>query len=163
MTSQQTFTCSKSTRETLEVDVVLVSLFFTIAALNKKMFIWIASSDYETISIYIIYFQIIKLCWSIIVWNNKHWNVPERSNFLLLLECYMRNNLACLGGYPTHLDVSDMSNLFYFHFVFTWSRAMTRLLTEIQFCQPGETVMWMLIYQFKLTKLVFIMWLWSCV
>ena len=62
MTSQQTFTCSKSTRETLEVDVVLVSLFFTIAALNKKMFIWIASSDYETISIYIIYFQIIKLC-----------------------------------------------------------------------------------------------------
>ena len=62
MTSQQTFTCSKSTRETLEVDVVLVSLFFTIAALNKKMFIWIASSDYETISIYIIFFQIIKRC-----------------------------------------------------------------------------------------------------
>ena len=60
MTSQQTFTCSKSTRETLEVDVVLVSLFFTIAALNKKMFIWIASSDYETISIYIFFFQIIK-------------------------------------------------------------------------------------------------------
>ena len=62
MTSQQTFTCSKSTRETLEVDVVLVSLFFTIAALNKKMFIWIASSDYETISIYINFFQIIKRC-----------------------------------------------------------------------------------------------------
>ena len=62
MTSQQTFTCSKSTRETLEVDVVLVSLFFTIAALNKKMFIWIASSDYETISIYIDFFQIIKRC-----------------------------------------------------------------------------------------------------
>ena len=31
----------------------------------------------------------------------------------------MRNNLACLEGYPTHLDVSDMSNLFCFYFVFT--------------------------------------------
>ena len=64
----------------------------------------------------------------------------------------MRNNLARLGGYPIHLDVSDMSNLFYFHFVFTLSRAMTRLLTEIQFCQPDETVMRMLMYQFKVTK-----------
>ena len=34
---------------------------------------------------------------------------------------YMRNKLACLGKYLTHLDVADMSNLFYFHFVFTWS------------------------------------------
>ena len=85
------------------------------------------------------------------VWNNKHWNVSERSIFVTFRVCYMRNNLACLGGYPTHLDVSDMSNLFYFHFVFTWSRAMTHLLTKIQFCQPGEMVMWMLMYQFKLT------------
>ena len=30
MTSQQTFTCSKSTRETFEADVVLMSLFFTL-------------------------------------------------------------------------------------------------------------------------------------
>ena len=31
----------------------------------------------------------------------------------------MRNNLACLGEDLTHLDVADLSNLFYFHFVFT--------------------------------------------
>ena len=30
----------------------------------------------------------------------------------------MRNNLACLEGYPAHRDIADMSNLFYFHFVF---------------------------------------------
>ena len=30
----------------------------------------------------------------------------------------MKNNLACLGGYDTHRDVADMSNLFHFHFVF---------------------------------------------
>ena len=31
----------------------------------------------------------------------------------------MKNNLICLGEYLTHLDVADMSNLFYFNFVFT--------------------------------------------
>ena len=41
------------------------------------------------------------------------------ANFLLLFESgYMRNNLARLRGYPTHRDVADMSNLFYFHFEF---------------------------------------------
>ena len=30
---------------------------------------------------------------------------------------------------------------------------MTRLLTETQFRQPGETIMRMLMYQFKLTEL----------
>ena len=44
-------------------------------------------------------------------------NFYQRNNFLLLLEYdNMRNNLARLGGYPTHRDVADMSNLFYFHF-----------------------------------------------
>ena len=68
MTSQQTFTCSKSTRESLEVDVVLMSLFlllniihaifeFLLLTLNRKIFIWIASSDYETISSYIAFFK----------------------------------------------------------------------------------------------------------
>ena len=34
-------------------------------------------------------------------------------NVLLLCEYgYMRSNLAHLGGYPTHRDVADMSNLF---------------------------------------------------
>ena len=36
MTCQQTFTCSKSTPETLEVDVVLMSLFFTIAGFKQE-------------------------------------------------------------------------------------------------------------------------------
>ena len=62
MTSQETFTCSKSTRETVKVYVVLMSLFFTIATLNRKMFFWIASSDYETMFIYLLFFQIIKRC-----------------------------------------------------------------------------------------------------
>ena len=73
MTSQQAFTCSKSTRETLEVDIVLISLFLPLTiihtifeslllTLNRKIFISIASSDYETISIYIDFFQKIKRC-----------------------------------------------------------------------------------------------------
>ena len=37
---------------------------------------------------------------------------------MLLGYDYMRNNLAHLGGHPTHRDVNDMSNLFYFYFVF---------------------------------------------
>ena len=69
----------------------------------------------------------------------------------------MRNNLACLGEDLTHLDVADMSNLFYFHFVFTWSRVMRFekikiAVTDIQFSQARETVMQMLMHQFKLTK-----------
>ena len=70
MTSQQIFTCSKSARKTLEVDVVLMSLFLTLniihtifeSLLNRKMFIWIAPLDYETISINIYIYQTIKRC-----------------------------------------------------------------------------------------------------
>ena len=73
MTFQQTFTCSKSTRETLEVDVVLMSLFLPLniihtifesllLTLNRKIFIWIASSDYDTVSIYTDFFQTINRC-----------------------------------------------------------------------------------------------------
>ena len=53
-------------------------------------------------------------------------NFQKRSNFLLLFE-YGRSKLACLGGYPTHRDVADMSDLFYCHFEFIWSRGVTRL------------------------------------
>ena len=43
----------------------------------------------------------------------------KEASFLLLFEYgYMRSNLARLGGYPTHRDVDNMSNLFYFHFEF---------------------------------------------
>ena len=54
-----------------------------------------------------------------VVKKDGPWNVSERSNFLLLLVYgYIGNNLARIGGYPTHRYVADMSNLFYFHFVF---------------------------------------------
>ena len=74
----------------------------------------------------------------------------------------MRNNLACFGGYPTHLDVVDMSNLFYFHMI-----KEDDALTEISpfkaegmdknrynhFRQPGLIkIIRMRMYQFKLTK-----------
>ena len=99
MTSQQTYTCLKSARETMEVNVVLMSLFLPLniihtifesllLTLNRKIFIQIASSDYETISIDI-----------------------DFLDFLI--------DFSCLGGYLTHLDVADMSDLFYYHFVFT--------------------------------------------
>ena len=43
----------------------------------------------------------------------------KKANFLLLFKYgYMRSNLARLGAYPTHRDVADMSNLFYFYFGF---------------------------------------------
>ena len=72
MTSQQTFTCSKSTRKRLEFYVVL-SLFLPLniihtifesllLTLNRKIFIWIASSNNENKSIYIDFFQTIKRC-----------------------------------------------------------------------------------------------------
>ena len=35
---------------------------------------------------------------------------------MLLGYGYMRNNLVRLGEYPTHRDVADMSNLFYFFY-----------------------------------------------
>ena len=45
MTSQQTFTCSKSTRETLEFDVVLMSLFLKlVSAIFYQTFIF-SSND----------------------------------------------------------------------------------------------------------------------
>ena len=73
MTSQQSFTCSKPTKESLEVDVVLMSLFLPLniihtifesllLTLNRKIFIWIASSNNENKSIYIDFFQTIKRC-----------------------------------------------------------------------------------------------------
>ena len=73
VTSQQVFTGSKSIRETLKVVIVLMSLFLTLniiqtifesilLTLKRKKFIWIASSDYETIFIYVEFFQIIKRC-----------------------------------------------------------------------------------------------------
>ena len=76
MTSQKTITCSKLTRETINFEVVLMSSLLILKishtifeslllTLNRKMFIWIASSDYETISIQIDFFQTIKRCFQV--------------------------------------------------------------------------------------------------
>ena len=70
---QQTFTVSKSAREKLKVVVILMSLLLTLniihtivesllLTLNRKKFIWVAFSDYETTSICIEFFQTIKRC-----------------------------------------------------------------------------------------------------
>ena len=82
------------------------------------MFIWIASSDCETISLYINFFKIIKRCCQVHVQATLMFEIisiemfQKKHFFVTFRVCYMRNKLACLGGYPTHLDVSDMSNLF---------------------------------------------------
>ena len=100
--SQQAFTGSKSTRETLNVVVVLMSLFFALNIiqtifdplllnLNRKKFIWIASSDYETISIHIIFFQKIKRCCQVHGHTTPMFEIisigmSQKEVFLLLLE-----------------------------------------------------------------------------
>ena len=159
MTSQQTFTCSKSTWETSrQVDVILMSLFFTIADFKQENFYLDTFNWLWNYIHYIIFFQMIKRCCQVHVQPTSMFEIisigmfQKEAIFVTFRICYMRKDLPCLGEYPTPLDVSDISNLFYFHFAFTWSRAMTCLLTEIQFYQPGETVMRMLMYQFKLTK-----------
>ena len=100
--------------------------------LKRKKFIWIASSDY--IPIYIEFFQIIKRCCQMHVQVSSLFKIitikmfQKEAIFVTFKVCYMRNNLACLGGYPSHLDVADVSNFFFFFdFVFTRSRLMTRL------------------------------------
>ena len=83
---------------------------------------------------------------------------------------YMRNSLVHLGGYPTYQDVADVSNLFYYCSVFIWSRGMKCLQKSPlskrngmnknrykHFRQPVETkIMQMRMYQFKLTKNLFL-------
>ena len=70
---QQTFTVSNSAREKLKVVVILMSLLLTLniihtivesllLTLNRKKFIWVAFSDYETTSICIDFFQTKRCC-----------------------------------------------------------------------------------------------------
>ena len=94
--------------------------------------------------------------------RNKHFNA-----FRVWL---YEKQLGSLGGYPTHRDVADMSDLFHFYSVFIWSRGMThlprsRLLKQNgrnknrykHFREPVETkIMQMRMYQFKLTKSLFL-------
>ena len=99
---------------------------FLLLTLNREMFTGIASSDCDTISIYCIikfyidFFLTIKLCCQEhvqVLCEFTRTNFQERNNFLLLFE-YGTSKLARLGGYPTHRDVTDMSDLFYCHFEF---------------------------------------------
>ena len=158
MTSQRTFTCSKSTRETMEVDVVLMSLFFTIAGFKQEnvyldSFFWL----WDYIHLHKSFSNNKALLSStrtshINVWNNKYWNVSERSNFLLLLGYVYEKQFGLLSGI-THsprcfwyVESLLVSFCVYFNIRITVSPGW-----QIQFCQPGETVMRMLMYQFKLT------------
>ena len=113
MTFQQTFTCSKSTRETLEAELVLMTLFLTLniihtifesllLTLNRKMFIWIACSDYETISIYIKFFPTIKRCCQVHVQATSLFKIisirvfQKEAGFLLLLLYLYEKQLGLL-------------------------------------------------------------------
>ena len=78
----------------------------------------------------------------------------------------MKSNLAQLGGHPNQQDVADISNLFYFYFVFIWSRGMTLLSRSSLSKRNGMDKHWykhfnqldekkiisMRMYQFKLIK-----------
>ena len=147
-------------------------LVFLLLAWNRKMFIWIASSDYDTISIYIDLFQTIKCCFQVHVQTISLFKkirigmFKKEGIFLFLLGYgYIRNNLARLGGYPTHWYVADISNLFYFLFVFIWLLGVMYLPRSClskrngmnknrykHFRWPGETVIRIHMYQFKLKK-----------
>ena len=86
--------------------------------------------------------------------------IKKKANFLLLFKYgYMRSNLARLGEYPTHWDVADMSNLFYFYFGFVWSSEMIRLPSSRlskrnglnkNRCKREKEIIQMRMYQFKL-------------
>ena len=52
---------------------------------------------------------------------------------MLLGYGYMRNNFVRLGRYPTHRNDADMSNLFYFYFVFIWLIGMMRFYWDLAF------------------------------
>ena len=59
---------------------------------------------------------------------------------LLLGYEYIRDNLARFGRYPTNGDVADMSNLFYFHFVF-YDQGRWRVYRDIAFqIEMGWTI-----------------------
>ena len=61
---------------------------------------------------------------------NLHLRIfKKEANLSLPLEYgYMRSNLACLGGYPTHGDVTVMSSLFYFHYMIKGDDTLTEFL-----------------------------------
>ena len=168
ITSQQTFTCSKSTREILEVDVVLMSLFLTLniihtifesllLTLNRKIFIWIASSNYENKSIYIDFFQTIKRCCQVHVQATSLFKIitigmfQKEAIFCYFLGMLYEKQLGLLRGISDSPRCCWCVKSFLFSFCVYMIKA-DDTLTKIQFTQPGETVMRMLMHQFKLTK-----------
>ena len=107
MTSQQTFTCLKSTRESLEVDVVVMFLFLPLNIIH---------TIFESL---------------LLTLNKKNFYLDSffsLGNYIYLHRLFSNNKALLSSTRASYmLDAADMSNLFYFHFVFTWSRAMTRL------------------------------------
>ena len=75
-----------------KIHTIFESLLLT---LNSKIFIWIASSDYETISIYIDFFQTIKRCCQVYVQATLLFKIISNGMFqkeaiFLLLLGYVR-------------------------------------------------------------------------
>ena len=140
------------------------------------MFIGTVSFDYDTISIKCIinfcinFLQTVKCCCQVnvqaasLLKRNKNWNT-----FRVWLYEKQLGSLR-LGGFPTHQDVADISDRFYFYSAFIWSRGMTPLprsrlskrngMKKNQykhFSQPVKAkIMQMRLYQFKLTKNLFL-------
>ena len=99
-------------------------------------FTGIASSDFDTISIhciikfYLDFFQTIKLCCQERVQALRiytHEFLRKKQFFVTFWVWLYKKQLGSLRGIYHSPDVADMSNLFYFHFEFIWSRGMTRL------------------------------------
>ena len=85
-------------------------------------------------------------------------------------------NLVHLREYPSHRDVVEMSNLFFFHYVFIWSRGMTRSprfrlskrneMNKITTASLARRKLYECVCTYlnqQIVKLIFITWLWTCV
>ena len=128
-----------------------------LATLNRKKFIWIASSDYETISVYIDFLQIIKRCCEVHVQTTSLFRIIAIGMFQKeAIFCYFKGMLYekrvnLLRGISHSPRFWWCVKSFLFSFCVYLIKA-DDTLTEIQFNQPGETVMRMLMHQFKLIK-----------
>ena len=168
MTSQETFTGSKSTRETLKAVIVFMSLFLNLniiqtifeslfLTLKNKKFIWIASSGYETISIYIEFFQIIKRCCQVHVQATSLFKIitigmfQKEAIFCYFLGMLYEKQLGLLRGISDSPRCCWCVKSFLFSFCVYMIKA-DDTLTDIQFSQPSEMVMRILMHQFKLAK-----------
>ena len=125
----------KANKRNTRVDVILMSLFLPLniihtifesllLTLNGKIFIQIASSDYETISIYIDFFQT-KRCCQVHVQAALQFKIISDGMFLKeTIFSYVQGmlddkQLGLLRGIPHSPRCCRYVKSLYFHFVFT--------------------------------------------